>query len=492
MGWIPLNCEWLSFDYTDYILYLPLNMLSRLPVDLFRAIIEDYLHSDLRLLVQLDIAFCNHKQRSDLLALLDQGVKIHHGKGFTKPQPLQEYLQWTASRAVQLSRLAIDIGVFKGGKLALAQCSNVKSIELMHIHRSTDIPIENIVHCLNHFPSLEVLSCWSVITAEQVLCLQSLEQPLRGLDLTKTSFANDSALRTVAQFVLSLSSGMHTLKLNLINDKGLARIADHCHSLQTLQLKCTMLSSSDGVVRLCAANSSTLKSLTLEDSLDDLIPLIVPCCPNLVRFRGAFLKLSDPTASILLLLAHCLRINFISINEMIVRVVENGDSRRKKVLNVSHPNQPLPVVQDLVSFISQLTVPIQTCPLVFTDESAAASSLICLGQRFGSSLEHMSLELLGKNIRIKGFDYICSLLNSCHNLVHFCIHAPPHDSLFQQLAVLASSCRQLRKLIIRSSPSEYYRYTVTVGDVRPLLCAFKAFPNNVIDGQTQRHCRTPS
>lgn len=454
-------------------------MVSRLPLDLFRAIIEDYLQSNLRLLVQLDIAFCNHKLRSDLLALLDH-ISTVNDKKYTKSTALEEYLKWMTTRKVQVSRLLIDNDIFLRNKLTfLSPCECVHTIELVnHNYANDDTSVELIVHCLNQFPSLEVVCCRPFVTDEQLLGLQALQRPLHGLDLSKLSRMCKLPSQTVAEFVSSLGNGIRTLKLNLMNEAGLALIADHCHGLTTLQLDCSDFASPDDIVRLCASNALTLSDLALHSSfwsLDDIIPRIAPCLPNLVNFLGHSRKETDSSVCTLLFLANCPRICSVKLRGMTVLVVQSTVGM-KKVLDVSISKEL--VVQDLVPFFSQLTTPIQTCRVVFTEETAAASSLVYLGQRFGSTIESLDLDLLFDSIPERS-SYLQALLRSCANLVHLKIRGPSNnDIILQHLAELASSCQHLRKLSVGTSTS---KYMLNADDMLPMLCAFKVFPDNVVD-----------
>lgn len=461
-------------------------MLSSLPLDIFRSLVEEYLCLDVKGLSSIDISFCNRLCRPDLLALLAQ-VRTHDEQQHTEPLTLESYLNWLASRGVRVPKLQLELDALAQGPLSVGQpvlgvehiaFTGQPSIEAAHMGSAL---FQLVLQFLHLFPSLRLLGCWASITDSQLLTVQRLFL-LDGLDLTSSysSLTSDG----IAACVSSLGSAMRTLKCARLDEDGLAAIAEQCHCFTSLDFGCSRLCSYDSLVHLCAMNAHSLQHLSLQcgSGLDDLIARIATSCPHLVSFRGFVVNAVDSAPAALCLLAHCPAVQLIELRDLIITVRRerdiDGNRNERKFLDISCPI--LPHYQDQVAFLSQLSLPVRACRMIFADESAAAASLLCLGRRFGPALESLDLRLTGMKGLLKTAQYVRPLLECSPNLTSLKLCPFADATLFEQLSVLPATCPKLRKLSIVTDFNTHFYGNASLGNVLTLLDAFKASPNNVV------------
>lgn len=450
-------------------------MLTQLPLDLFRSITEDYLRIDVRHLSHLDIAFCNHRQRSDLLALVRE-VRAVNETLCTKGAAFRQYLQWLRSRHVRVLAMWISVSVFADELPVLTQ--PLFGVLDIHLHPQAKrqkkfAHMERVLAFLKHLPDLKMLSLWMTIRNEQLEVLEQLTSsiPLEHLDLLECTKITSVA---ATKLICCIGKHLKVLRCHVLKSAGLLQIADCCRSLTTLVLHCSHHVSSLSLERLCAANALSLTQLSLHGALSpETLMRIVQLTPHLVAFHNNNPMMREAAQFVRCLLTHCRGIAMIGLSHIAIEVVPAvGPAEGQVVAEFTY--HFFTAIQDVADLLMAIPWPLQKCKLFFLHDVVATPVLRCLAERC-ESME--SFELYVRE-PICDASSLSDVLHHSINLTAFTANLILSPSVLHCLCTLPAVCSKLRQLAIGHCHDEPYGAEVSVPIV---LTAFSTSPNVVED-----------
>lgn len=440
--------------------------MLKLPFGVFKAVVEEYLHADVQQLSDLDIAVCNHEQRSDLLVRLQQ-VKAAMPDGETwgsySSQSLVEYLHWVASRGVTVPELRVNVSALEGG-LASGHPINIETVYVFD--RSTepiaDNVVANMIGFLNRFPCLKLLAIHKCsLRDEQVMQLKSLQCRVEGLDFYDCAGVSSAAIAAIA---CAFGSSLHVLKCDGMGDDDMTALAAHCSQLTAIDIGCSSLTSSTAFEHLCAASARTLKTIALGGLATDAILRIATACVNLERFEIGLEDDGDAITVVLQVLSHCPQAASVKVGDLDVTIATDEHGQRVADL----VQQGTDEIADMLTLLTDIPIPLRGCDIKFSDATAVA--MLGSLHRFGGTL--LKLHLCS-NLQVTNNHAIVALLRLCPNLTDFKLSVYSKDGLLESLVFLPAACAGLRKVAIA------HIYAFRYENVTPLLNAFKAVPNQV-------------
>lgn len=454
-------------------------MLDRLPVDLFRIIVHDYLQLRADQLSAVDVAFCSRGRRPDWLnhlsQLRDLTQRVPSGSQIGK------VLGWMVSRKLHVSRLECGtkelfsdrpLPTASAADCASAAPPSIHSIEHLHISHNVFMTLallESGLSLLDCLPGVRSLSVdWEGIEDWQLAeILNRLKGPLEGLDLTaccSIAFHELVPLTTIAWDLLRV------LKCDVYELEDMTAISENCRHLTTLHLQFQYPPTAASLERLCEVNSSSLLHLLLTGD----VPLeaqirICTMCVNLVSYTCAchmtLCIIVDVSPIIQSLWDCCPSIRVVELEDITATVVRDSVGRKVLELDIEPTDTEY---LDLV--LVGIPVRVRRCRLRLLDEAVAASALDSLAGCV-ASLESLTLQLftdIPPNCVSNLLKY-CSILTEldisqrvgCEDIVPMLVRAIPF--LCPTLRILRMDCEQ---------PYE--------ADFSALLDCFRAAQNNVI------------
>lgn len=455
-------------------------MLDRLPTDLSRYLISEYLQFELKHLTPVDVAFCSHKRRADWLTLLGQlkDVRVTTGQRLLwHIRTLNGLLEWVASRGVHVTDLKIAAQALTSGQLTISQ--PLLSVECLQITSGKCVnrplimaPLLRLLECL---PRLKTLTVWNGIVDCELTTLIETMKDLEGIELSDCYHLNPDI---VTSLVCSLGSQLRTLKCECsLTESNLTAIAENCCNLTTLHIACNCLPTFTSFEHLCAVNAKTLRTLSLgewkacQDDVTQALLRITAMCSNLVSFKAARIATLDPIPIVQSLLSHCPLMSKIILNEqdVSIAVVKDKNGRRTTELRQSH-------VRDQASLLVAIPIPLRECFFKFSDVEAIAAILGTLAERFSSSLESLTMWFPATTAGGKQSSHLLNCLKRCRQLTELDInydHSDCQEFMVPVLPLIPALCPHLTVLQIDINDMDAPQFVI-------LLDGFRAMPDNAM------------
>lgn len=414
-------------------------MFNELPVDIVRTVIEGYLHLDIQQLSCLDVAFCNHDQRPDLLHIL-RSVKtdVVLTNAFTDESTLICCLEWVASRGMTIPRLDVELSAFASGPFPFSRpLPVVNSIYIIHnkTFQVNAATMQGLKAFLNQFQSLQVLGLWETMEVTQVQWLLNLSCAIHGLDMLTCKKLTSAA---ITQLLTKFGASLSMLKLCSgagrkvweDNDEPIAIILAQCNNLTVLDA--SRLRNVDGthLVAMCVAIANTVEDLTIavnwQLSITRLETITTACtklkCIRIVikdnilgttlnEFVRFFASQQPQLAATID--THRLRVQIVS------------DKENNKVAHIMETPEMKPRLDGkddkevLKKIVVDLPIPVRALQLTLVNEAVATAVLAFMSAMIGADWESLDLHLNFKFLMSPQNRLIGELLHNCPNLTSF-------------------------------------------------------------------------
>ena len=292
---------------------------------------------------KLDVAYCNHEKRHELLEILsDNPLIIYDIKFHGSFEQFDCVLKWIGLRNINISELNMGSHCYRNsyltdaGLIGLAMhCGSLRSLnigacnsmlEYEGVCRITDT---GIIELARHCTSLQSLDIsYRSLSDTGLIELAKHCTSLQSLDIGSCKRITDAGLIGIARHCTSLQSlGIGFCK---ITDAGLIEIARHCTSLQSLHMVQCMMITDAGLIE------------------------IVKHCTDLKSLNARFCKITD--ASLIEISKHCTSLKRLMFGEC------------KKITNTGRAviRRSLPSLEQLDDEISN-THPDRVYPYYYND-----------------------------------------------------------------------------------------------------------------------------
>ena len=218
-------------------------ILTRLPGDALRLILTRFL--SIQDISRLDVAYCNHEKRGDLLKILSNGYivfyKISCGYRFCF---VDNFLTWIGKRKINILSFKIrkkhksdwifENKLTNDGLVALAghRRTMLLSFDISFCKMVTDTGIIQVAKNCPNLQSLNISLC-SNITDEGIIMVAKNCLNLQSLDISSCSKVTDTGIKEVAKNCHNLQS-LNISSCKDITDEGIKEVAKYCHNLQSL------------------------------------------------------------------------------------------------------------------------------------------------------------------------------------------------------------------------------------------------------------------
>lgn len=231
-------------------------MIGILPHDVLRSVLEDYLAADLLLLVQLDIALCNHQTKADV-------ISIFPIIRFAEPCDVvasREYLHWLASRGVPLANLTVDTALANHPPTTcnlMTLAETVHTVCFVNASNLMSVSLKAMLRFLRSFPNLTAVDLrrwWSMTDTQLLPFYDLLLQAISLEDNALSAEALGALVRSLSPTLLHLRCASPGL-----DDHALEQMLS-CSQLKSIELLCKSVDL-QLIVQLCCANCYGLQSL---------------------------------------------------------------------------------------------------------------------------------------------------------------------------------------------------------------------------------------
>lgn len=288
-------------------------MPCSLPDDLLRDILEQYLCINVIGLSKLDVAFCNHILRNQMMAVLrtvSVAESVQLDTILLKNRRLKQYMEWIVSR--QFTVMELHVCPFQRSHppcafFVINGCCFYHTWHPFYNYdrRRTRIPRKLLdwnCYCVSLFRNITLIevgfvlhimpgitklrfpffkigvvfytgfeacfpnvteldfSGWEYLLDDTLEQLGGIRSPLTVLKLGGCFYISSQVVSKVCR---SHAHPLQELVCDVLRDQALNELTDHCHQLTSLQIACNWVGNAGSIEELCAANASCLKHLTL-------------------------------------------------------------------------------------------------------------------------------------------------------------------------------------------------------------------------------------
>lgn len=290
-------------------------MFACLPFDIMWLIWGEFVDANDKGLSTLDVAFCNHSMRADILRLLAKSkISTNFGGHVMKGEQLGMYLNWVAMRNVHCqSELFVKSADIPSMMRYLSHPMEqvTKMCFFSPFPQSYDV-ISSIASFIACFPALQEIDCDAFFGAACELTdyhlkgFINMKCPLKTLKIANCLDVSGAMMTLVLSAV---ANTLQDLTCNALDDTALICLSHELKHLQYLRMACDHIHTLSSLQQFCSCMSNSLKSLVLfrtspnkgdRVSLDDtLVETIASAAVNLSYLQvSGFGLLDEPAVTV--------------------------------------------------------------------------------------------------------------------------------------------------------------------------------------------------
>lgn len=241
-------------------------MFACLPYDIIWLILHEFVKFDhAKGLSTLDVAFCNHSMRSDILRYLTQcnPKQLGYGASFAH---VGEYLNWLTIRNVPgMSELDVrpaDIpNIVQHLTRPMPQITKLSFNDKLPLSCDVITSIAAFIACFPALAEIECgIRCADVMSDHHLKEFVHMRCPLKTLTVVSCSKVSASMLSLV---ISAVASTLQELTCDALDDTSLDCLARELKNLRTLSLGCDHIQSLSSLQQFLQCVSSSLTSLTI-------------------------------------------------------------------------------------------------------------------------------------------------------------------------------------------------------------------------------------